>query len=385
MGQQPCLGIGSPLADAVSTWRGFGFGPVTDKDSSQGWSQSLGLLWGVSCMQGWRDSMEDAHLAIPHLHGWRDTAVFGVMDGHGGEQVARFCEQHLPQELARRGNQDVPVALTSAFHQMDVLLADPRSLHELRALSRMPKGAASPPPHPDLVGCTAIVCCVRRDTITVANAGDCRAVLCRRGRAVDMSEDHKPNLPAEAARIQRAGGCVLPQRLPLGNLYRVNGDLSLSRAIGDLRYKQNPRLGPQEQIVSCTPDVRTFGRQPDDEFMIVACDGVWDVMSSQQAVDYVRQRLLPLLEGSVKPSTVAEGLLDNCLSPDPAKTFGLGGDNMTLLIVVFQGGPEEMVVMPRRIPVGATMRPGPGAAATMRPGPGAAAPYATAAAGSCLA
>mmetsp|Transcript_22003 Transcript_22003/g.63440 ORF Transcript_22003/g.63440 Transcript_22003/m.63440 type:complete len:393 (+) Transcript_22003:87-1265(+) len=335
MGQQhPCLGA-PLLADGLAAWRGGFQGPVTEKKSSHGRSSSLGLVWGVSCMQGWRERMEDAHLAIPHLKGWKDTAVFGVMDGHGGEHVARFCEQRLPEELARQPSGNVVGALRAAFQQMDELLCDPRTLTELKALAPASK---APLVHPDFIGCTAIVCLVKPEAVVVANAGDCRAVLCRGGKAVDMSEDHKPNNPSEFARIRRAGGTVMEQPCPHGSLYRVNGDLSLSRAIGDLRYKKDQRRPPQEQQVCCTPDVRTFKRQPGDEFMVIACDGVWDVVSSQQAVDYVRPRLGSLLDGS-RPAAVAEGMLDCCLSPDLDRTLGLGGDNMTMMVVAFTGRP----------------------------------------------
>jgi len=334
MGQQPCLG--SAFGDAFSHWRSLRNGPATEKSSSHGYSPTLGLFWGMSSMQGWRERMEDAHLAIARLHGWRDTAIFGVLDGHGGEQVARFCELHLPEELARCYSEDLPSALCTSFNQMDKLLSDPRSLPELRSLTLPPVSSLEASlVHPDYVGCTALVCCVRPEAITVANAGDCRAVLCRGGQAIDMSEDHKPNLPSELSRIRKAGGCIMEQRCPRGSLYRVNGDLSLSRAIGDLRYKQNANLKPQEQLISATPDVRVFRRQPNDEFMVLACDGVWDVISSQQAVDFVRSRLADILDGSLRPEAVAESILDACLSPDLATTGGLGGDNMTLQLVVF--------------------------------------------------
>jgi len=356
MGQTPCLG--PPFANAFSSKWGFYGGPVTDKQSSHGWSDSLRLIWGVSCMQGWREKMEDAHIAIPHLHGWPDTAVFGVMDGHGGEQVARFCEQRLPEEIARHSSDDVPGALASAFHKMDELLADPRSLQELRALTQQHSGLKASEASlmiPQFTGCTAVVCCIRKDTITVANAGDCRAVLCRTGRAIDMSEDHKPQLPSECARICRAGGCIMEQRCLAGALYRVNGDLSLSRAIGDLRYKQNSSLTPQNQIICCTPDIRIFTREPEDEFLLLACDGVWDVLSSQQAVDFVRPFISGMLDGTLRPSAVAEELLDICISPDLTRTHGLGGDNMTLMIIAFRKGITE----PRSIFTSASRTMGP--------------------------
>jgi len=292
-------------------------------------------------MQGWRDAMEDAHVVRPSLlppergDGWGETALFAVMDGHGGEQVARFCELHLPGEIARGGSDDIPGALRAAFVRMDEMLADPRNLPMLRALSHGLFTMREVDPY--WIGCTAVVCCVCHDRLVVANAGDSRAVLCRDGKAVELSEDHKPDLLAERTRILNAGGCVLGHHLANRTVFRVNGDLSLSRSIGDLRYKTNSSLPPEEQMVSSVPDVKTFRREATDEFMVVACDGIWDVLSSQQVVDFVRLRLEELLDGRLRPSEVVEELLDECLSPDLQRTGGLGGDNMTMILVVFAG------------------------------------------------
>ncbi|CAE8650283.1 unnamed protein product [Polarella glacialis] len=201
---------------------------------------------------------------------------------------------------------------------------------------------------PENVGCTAVVCCVRPDSLTVANAGDSRAVLCRWGKAIDMSEDHKPNLPGELARIQRAGGSIVEQRVAGTTHYRVNGNLNLSRSIGDLLYKQNPNLAPEDQMIACHPDIQHFWRQAGDEFMVIACDGVWDVLSSQDVCDFIRPRLgnlndLPqrLQEGSFRLSSITEELLDTCLSPDLSQTMGLGGDNMTIVLVIFGSGQRQ--------------------------------------------
>lgn len=305
-------------------------------------------------MQGWRDRMEDAHLAIGSLQqavgsscsrGWANTAVFGVMDGHGGEEVAHFVQRYLPLALAQGPPEDITTALVAAFHRMDELLSDPSYHEELTSLangmSPVLRGRLA---NPDTIGCTAVVCCIRPDSIVVANAGDSRAVLCRRGQALEMSQDHKPNLPGELRRIQRAGGCVMEQHVAGTTHYRVNGNLNLSRSIGDLNYKQNYQLMPKDQMICCTPDVRSFNRQPGDEFIIIACDGVWDVLNSQEAVDYIRSRLgnFETLErrirtGAVRLSAIIENLLDHCLSPDLSRTYGLGGDNMTAVLVVFTG------------------------------------------------
>jgi len=318
--------------------------PVTTKESGVGCAPQKGLSWGHSCMQGWRVSMEDAHLALAELPGqdWRHVALFGVMDGHGGEEVARFCEKHLPSSIASGPSHDIGGSLISAFHDMDVKLCDPQRLPELRSLgdrdSSILQGRAA---HPNHVGCTACVCCVTANSIIVANCGDSRAVLCRNGQAVPLSEDHKPNCPRERQRILKAGGTI--ERSAYGRMvqFRINGNLNLSRSIGDLGYKKNPDLQPEEQMVTATPDVDIFPRQAADEFFVIACDGVWDVMGSQDVVDFIRDRLpradnLDNSPPSLKAlASIMEELLDNCISPDLTKTGGLGGDNMTAIVVVF--------------------------------------------------
>lgn len=151
-----------------------------------------------------------------------------------------------------------------------------------------------------------------------------------------MSDDHKPNNPGERSRIVAAGGYIETQASSSGTQYRVNGNLNLSRALGDLEYKKDRRRLPEQQIISGTPDVSITERTPEDEFLLICCDGVWDMKSNLEAVDFVRRRL-PKDPGAdphlmVK---VMDELLDDCLSPDLKRTKGLGGDNMTAVIVIF--------------------------------------------------
>jgi len=312
-------------------------------------------------MQGWRVRMEDAHFVLPALpgQGWLETAAFGVMDGHGGMEVARFCEQRLPREIARGSSADPSGALVAAFNRMDDLLSretpecDLRPFSDGVALRRCTGrelgcgwpgggvlaqlGLEPKVVSPDWVGCTCIVCLVRADTIIVANAGDSRAVLSRGGKAVPLSEDHKPNLPIESERIHKAGGCVVRQQVGSTVQFRVNGNLNLSRSIGDLQYKKNSELSAGEQMICSTPDVQTFKREADDEFLLLACDGVWDVLSNQDAVDFVHKRLKQYLQTRRPLSGIMEDMLDYCISPDLAATNGLGGDNMTAVLVLFCG------------------------------------------------
>jgi len=227
------------------------------------------------------------------------------------------------------------VAMREAFHRMDDLLRDRgTSLPELRALSNKRPGGGMPPQavNPDNVGCTACVVCMTDQRIICANAGDSRAVLCRSGRAVALSEDHKPNDDIERNRIQAAGGYV--ERCE--PCWRVNGNLNLSRALGDLEYKKNTKLKPEEQIICSTPDIHVEERCAEDEFVVICCDGVWDRKTNQEVVDFVRQRMPP--ERDITPekmSAICEALLDDCLSPNLQATDGLGGDNMTAVVVRF--------------------------------------------------
>ena len=98
------------------------------------------------------------------------------------------------------------------------------------------------------VGCTACVALVTKDEIYVANAGDARCVLARNGHAIEMSTDHKPELPTEKSRIEKAGGFVEENR--------VKGILNLSRSLGDLEYKSEKSLGPELQMITAFPELK---------------------------------------------------------------------------------------------------------------------------------
>ena len=181
----------------------------------------------------------------------------------------------------------------------------------------------------DTTGCTAVTVLVTPTEFYVANAGDSRAVLCRNGIAVPLSEDHKPNDPRESERIVKAGGTIEESQGGARTHYRVNGNLNLSRAIGDLEYKKNADLQPHEQMITSTPDVVRMERSADDEFLVLGCDGVWDVLTNDDCVHFVRSRLA---EGKALQE-ICEEIADECLSPDPKATQGIGADNITCIIV----------------------------------------------------
>ena len=160
------------------------------------------------------------------------------------------------------------------------------------------------------MGCTACICLLQESSLIVANVGDSRVVLCQKGLAIPLSVDHKPNLPSERERIHHAGGTVDQQDFNGFTTYRVNGNLNLSRSLGDLDYKRNPKLKAKEQLISSSPDLMEKLREPEDEFLLIASDGVWDRISNQDAVDLVLEHLK---ESDPKLSSITDALLDRWL------------------------------------------------------------------------
>ncbi len=170
--------------------------------------------------------------------------------------------------------------------------------------------------HEDFSGST--VCCafVNDNEIVCANAGDTRCVVSCNLRAKDLSTDHKPSTPSEKERIQKAGGTVARGR--------VNGLHGVARSLGDFTYKDDGKAEPSKQLVSCVPEIVVYPREADDEFVLICCDGVWDVMTSQEAVTFIHEQLVKGVAQTL--GKALELLLDKCLEKGSK-------DNMTAGII----------------------------------------------------
>lgn len=177
-------------------------------------------------------------------------------------------------------------------------------------------------------GTTACVAVLREGVISVANVGDSRCVVCTGGSTKDLSVDHKPESDLERTRIEKAGGTVSKDG-------RVNGGLNLARALGDHQYKANQDIKPEEQMISPMPDIVHHTIDKKDEFMIVACDGIWNALSSEEAVAFVKQHLEEAKQGgtTISLSGISSKLMEKCLAPD-TEGDGTGCDNMTCIIVL---------------------------------------------------
>uniref|UniRef100_K7UNA5 protein-serine/threonine phosphatase n=3 Tax=Zea mays TaxID=4577 RepID=K7UNA5_MAIZE len=283
--------------------------------------------WGLQSVCGRRPEMEDAARVLPtffHVPLWMlagDAPVdgldrasfrlpahfFGVYDGHGGLQVANYCRERIHEVLAEELTKAEEAASDADLGGLDPNTQKHWEKAFVGCFSRVDAevggdaATEAKPVAPDTVGSTAVVALVCSSHVIVANCGDSRAVLCRGKQPVALSVDHKPNREDEYARIEAQGGKVINW-----NGYRVLGVLAMSRSIGD-RYLK-PYIIP-------VPEVTIVARAKDDECLIIASDGLWDVMSNEEVCDAARKRILLWHKKNSDASSSAQRSGD---SPDEA-------------------------------------------------------------------
>ena len=230
--------------------------PKTDKEVDEKADDlvTASAVW----MQGWRRSQEDAHIVQLPEDG---LGVYSVFDGHSGATVSAYAADHFVEVLKA----------TDGFKARDFEKALPLAFMKLDSDIREAKLDA---------GTTATVVVVdhEKNKIYCANAGDSRAVMCVGGKCVALSEDHKPNAEVEQTRIEAAGGTVEDA----SGVPRVNGMLAVSRGFGDFKFKDNEDIPAEAQAVTALPDVTTHDLTDDVQFIVVACDGIWDCLESHQ-------------------------------------------------------------------------------------------------------
>ena len=273
-------------------------------------------------MQGWRRDMEDAHILFPDFvnAGGENWHLFCVMDGHGGSVVAQTVKTLLPANLIKAIGDKEPSqdAFASAFSEMDKQI-------------RKKHGQAC-----ETCGTTCVTTMISDKKVYCASVGDSRAVLARKAGTpndvVTLAYDHKPENEGERARIEKAGGHVENNR--------TNGNLAMSRALGDYVYKNVAGKPMDEQLVINVPDVISAERKEGDEFVVVACDGIFDVLSNEDLVAVIRDEMAKLAAPGTRLTTaqletVSGNLTKHCLAPATAQgpARGEGSDNMSIIIV----------------------------------------------------
>ncbi|KAE8682541.1 putative protein phosphatase 2C 59 [Hibiscus syriacus] len=260
-----------------------------------GLSQNGKFSYGYASSPGKRSSMEDFYeTRIDGVDG-EIVGLFGVFDGHGGVGAAEYVKRHLFSNLIKHPKfiSDTKSAIADAYNHTDSEF--------LKSENNQNRDAGSTASTAILVG----------DRLLVANVGDSRAVICRGGKAIAVSRDHKPDQSDERQRIENAGGFVM-----WAGTWRVGGVLAVSRAFGDRHLKQYVVADPeiQEKLDSSL------------EFLILASDGLWDVVSNEEAVAMVK----PIHD----PEQAAKQLMREASQRGSA-------DNITCVVVRFlvnQGG-----------------------------------------------
>lgn len=224
------------------------------------------LSYGSVSVIGGRKEMEDTVKVelgfLSFNDGEKKYDFFGVYDGHGGALVAEACKERLHRVLVEEimegkeggGGVEWEKVMEKCFRKMDEEVVKDK-----------------------MIGSTAVVAVVGKEEVVVANCGDSRAVICRGGVAVPLSVDHKPDRPDELERVEAAGGRVINW-----NGHRVLGVLATSRSIGDQYLKP---------FVSSKPEVTVNKRAENDEFLVLASDGLWDVISNEFACQIIKRCL----------------------------------------------------------------------------------------------
>ncbi|QLL34456.1 hypothetical protein HG536_0G03180 [Torulaspora globosa] len=218
-----------------------------------------------------RKTMEDVHTYVKNFASRLDWGYFAVFDGHAGSQASKWCGSHLhtvvEQLLVENEALDVRDILNKSFLVLDEQIN-----------TNLPGNS----------GCTAAVCILRwelpdnepgqltdlakhKRKLYTANVGDSRIVLFRKGQSVRLTYDHKASDILEMQRVEKAGGLIMKSR--------VNGMLAVTRSLGDKFF---------DGLVVGNPFTTSVEITADDEFLILACDGLWDVIDDQEACDLIK-------------------------------------------------------------------------------------------------
>ncbi|KAK1263819.1 putative protein phosphatase 2C 41 [Acorus gramineus] len=235
--------------------------------SGQGKSHQspIKVKYGFSLVKGKANHpMEDFHVAkFVHAKG-HELGLFAIYDGHLGDSVPSYLQKHLFSNIMKEEEfwTHPDKAISKAYDKTD-------------------KAILSHNPDLGRGGSTAVTAIlIDGQKLWIANVGDSRAVLAKGGEVIQMTTDHEPN--TERGSIETRGGFV--SNMP-GDVPRVNGQLAVSRAFGDKSLKSH---------LSSDPDIRYMETNYDAELLILASDGLWKVMSNQEAVDLARKIKDPL-------------------------------------------------------------------------------------------
>ncbi|XP_045172547.2 protein phosphatase 1F-like [Mercenaria mercenaria] len=262
------------------------------------------------CIKNTRRKMEDKHVIIPDLNalfglkGHPPQSFYGVFDGHAGIEAALFAAKHIHGNLVHHCDLDKdPVeACKASFKVTDEQYIPKAKKVKWRS------------------GCTAVTALVRGNKLYLSWLGDSQASLVKNGKVVTRMEPHKPDRQDERDRIEGLGGLVVL----MGDLWRVGGNLAVSRAIGDVGYKP---------FISSDAEVLEIELDGTEEYMVLACDGLWDVVTEEELPQLVFNFLL---ESNNDRHGVAKYLVQYAKDRESM-------DNISVIVVFFRDTVTEPV------------------------------------------
>lgn len=294
-------------------------------------AESLGLRVHCESWPGLKKTLQDRYVLDEPLE--ELGVYFAVLDGHGGTQVADMAKEKLHKNVLQQMRQrqvqpasrdeKIKTAIKEAFLQTD---------KEILALSERKKF--------ELVGSTCVSVILHGNPklgtalrLVVSNLGDSRAVLCRAGTAVPVSEDHKPTRMDEKKRIERVGGLVLQVRGAWRVATSTNPNsmnkaarreyqgLAMTRSFGDMHFKRPIGLAIAE------PEVQVISLSDKDLFMVLGTDGVFDVLSNQEVIDLAMRHWR-------EPEEAAKNIVRSAYKRGSE-------DNLTVMVVQFGWADES--------------------------------------------
>lgn len=249
-------------------------------------------MYNIIELQGQREYMEDRCYFEENFYESYDLYV--ILDGHGGDFVAQYALQNIPivlkKQLLETGN--IPESLLETFIQIDEQLEIADSY---------------------MTGSTCLVVLKHVHHIWVANCGDSRGMMNKGDIFQQLSMDHKPSHPAEKNRIEKVDGNVLY----VDGVARVNGELAVSRSLGDKRLR--PSVIP-------IPDIKKYDLAYDNKFIVLATDGLWDIMTCAQVNTLVLKQYNIVFHSD---QTVLDEATNSLLSTISHKIY----DNTTVFLI----------------------------------------------------
>jgi len=241
------------------------------------------------------------------------VSFFTVCDGHGGVQAADFVNNHLFDNIISCPNfmEDTEAAVLAGFEQTESAFRQYVKNEDIDGM----------------IGTTVTAVLIIENQLFVANLGDSEAVLCTGGKEVVLTEAHVPSNPDEEMRVRRVGGSIVSDKRgtkrlahPTWNPTLVN--IGVTRAIGDYFFKNEEYVGTKQSGLIALPSIKKWNLTPQDQFLVIASDGFWDVVKPREAIDYVNNNI------ELDSDTICKQLLE-------LSSSRRSNDNITVLLIKF--------------------------------------------------